>query len=80
MDDFIQIIFGRYLLELLGASIRYIYLNTISLFKNTNYIPFLKIWSPKGNVDKQNENSTSNHMIGVIFFAVLLFLLVIFVV
>jgi len=70
--DFIQIIFGRYLLEFLGALIRYTYLNIIGLFKSCNYTPFLKIWSPKGNVDKQNENSTSNHMIGVIGFGIII--------
>lgn len=78
--DFIQIIFGRYLLELLGALIRYTYLSIISLFKSSNYIPFLKIWSPKRNIDKQNENSTLNHMIGVIFLIVVVGFLIIFMI
>lgn len=76
--DFIQIIFGRYLLELLGALIRYTYLNIISLFNSSNYTPFLKIWSPKRHIDKKNENSTLNHMIGIIFFGVLVVVLIIF--
>lgn len=76
--DFIQIILGRYLLEFLGALIRYTYLNIIGLFKSSNYTPFLKIWSSKGNIDKQNENSTSNHIIGVVFLGVLVVLFIIF--
>lgn len=78
--DFIQIIFGRYLLELLGALIRYTYLNIISLFNSSNYTPFLKIWSPKRHIDKKNENSISNHMIGVVFLGVVVVLLMIFMV
>ena len=78
--DFIEIILGRYLLEFLGASIRYIYLNIGSLIKINNYTPFSKIWSPKGNIDKKNENSTLNHMIGVIFLGIVVVLLVSFVI
>ena len=78
--DFIQIILGRYLLEFLGALIRYVYLNIGSLIKINNYTPFSKIWSPKGNIDKNNENGTLNHMIGVIFFGIVIVLLIIFMV
>jgi hypothetical protein len=76
--DFMEIIFGRYLLEFLGALIRYIYLNIGGLMNINNYTPFSKIWSPKGNIDKKNENSTLNHMIGVIFFGIVVVSLIIF--
>lgn len=78
--DFIGIILGRFVLEFLGALIRYVYLNIGSLIKINNYIPFSKIWSPKGNIDKKNENSELNHMIGVIFFGIVIVLLIIFMV
>lgn len=78
--DFIQIILGRYLLEFLGALIRYIYLNIGSLIKINNYTPFSKIWSPKGGIGKKNENSGLNHMIGVIFLGIVVVLLVSFMI
>lgn len=78
--DLIEIILGRYVLAFLGALIRYVYLNTRSLIKINNYIPFSKIWSSKGNIDKKNENSELNHMIGVIFFGIVIILLIIFMV
>ncbi len=76
--DFIQIIFGRYLLEVLGAFVRYVYLNILGLFKRVNYVPFSKLWSPKGNVERKKGNSELNHMIGVISFGVIVFSLVFF--
>ena len=76
--NFMQIILGRYLLEFLGALFRYIYLNLGGLVRINNYTPFAIIWTPKGNIDKKNENSTLNHMIGVIFFGIIIVLLIIF--
>lgn len=78
--DFIGIILGRYLLEFLGALIRYVYLNIGSLIKINNFIPFSEIWSPKGNIDKKNGNSELNRMVGVIFFGMVIVLLIFFMV
>jgi hypothetical protein len=78
--DFIGVILGRYLLEFLGALFRYIYLNIGTLIKSCIYTPFSKVWHPKGNIDKKNENSTLNHMIGVILFGIVIVLLIIFTV
>ena len=78
--DFIQIILGRYLLEFFGALIRYIYLNIGSLMGINNYTPFSNVWEAKGNIDKKNGNSEMNHMIGVIFFGIIIVLLVSFVI
>ncbi len=78
--DFLQIIIGRYLLELLGALIRYIYLNIKELFTDNNYAPFFEIWIPKGSRNKKDENSSLNHMIGVIFFITIIILLAIFMI
>jgi hypothetical protein len=76
--DFIQIILGQFLLEFLGALIRYVYLNMGSLIKKDDYIPFAKVWCPKGSIDRKSGNSELNHMIGVIFFVIIVVLLVIF--
>ena len=76
--DLIEIIAGRYLIEFLGACIRFTYLNTMVLFKEDDFIIFSEIWSPKGNNNKKNANSERNHMIGVIFLGVTVFLLIIF--
>lgn len=78
--DFIGIILGGFVLDFLGALIRYVYLNIASLIKNNNYISFSMIWSPRGKIDKENENSELNHMIGVIFFGIVIVLLIIFLV
>lgn len=78
--DFIGIILGRYLLEFLGALIRYIYLNIGYLIGINNYTSFSNIWIAKGNIDKKNGNSEMNHMIGVIFFGIIIVLLIIFMV
>ncbi len=78
--DILQIIIGRFLLEFLGALLRYVYFNILGLFKNVNYIPFSQLWSPKVSVKKRDENSELNHMIGVIIFGLIIFLLVIFMI
>lgn len=78
--DFIAILLGRYLLEFFGALIRYIYLNIESLMGINNYTPFSNVWAVKGNIDKKNVNSEKNHMIGVIFFGIIIVLLVSFVI
>ncbi|WP_347050346.1 hypothetical protein [Flavobacterium olei] len=76
--DLIEIISGRYLIELLGACVRFTYLNAIILFKNHDFIVFSEIWSPKGNINKKSANSERNHMIGVIFLGGVIFLFIIF--
>ena len=73
--DILQIILGRYLLELIGASVRYIYISTSSLIGFNEYTTFRKIWSPD---KKKDENSTTNHGVGVIAFGFIIILLIIF--
>lgn len=76
--DFIQIISGQIILDFLGASIRFIYLNLGSLLNNNDFITFSSIWSPTGSNKKKDENSSLNHMIGVILFGIFIILLIIF--
>ena len=52
---------------LIGACVRYIFLNTSSLIEVNENTTFRKIWS----ADKKNENSTKNHGIGVNIFGVM---------
>ncbi|WP_291286861.1 hypothetical protein [Flavobacterium sp.] len=76
--DLLEIILGRYFIEILGACVRFTYLNTIVLFNEDDFITFSEVWSPKGNNNKKDANSERNHMIGVIFLGGIIFLLVIF--
>ena len=78
--DILQIIIGRFLLEFLGALLRYVYFNILGLFKNVNYIPFSQLWLLKINVKKRDENSELNHMIGVVIFGLIILLLAIFMI
>ena len=73
--DIFQILVGKYILELIGACVRYIYLNTSSLLGFNEYISFRKIWSPD---KKKDENSTTNNGVGVIVFGIIIILLIIF--
>lgn len=76
--DLIEIISGRHLLELLGACVRFTYLNAIIIFKEDDFINFSEIWSPRGNINKKNANSERNHMIGVILLGGTVFLFIVF--
>ncbi|MBZ4041704.1 hypothetical protein [Flavobacterium hibisci] len=76
--DLIEIVSGRYLLELLGASARYVYANMIVLLNENDFISFSEIWSPKGNINKKNGNSERNHMIGTIIFIGIIVVMLIF--
>lgn len=76
--DFTEIIFGRIILTFLGASIRFLYSNLVCLLNNNDYITFSSILSPTGSNKKKDGNSSLNHMIGVIFFGILIILLIIF--
>jgi len=73
--DIFQILVGGYILELIGACVRYIYLNTSSLIGFNEYITFRKLWSPD---KKKDKNSTTNHGVGVIVFGIIIILLIIF--
>lgn len=76
--DFIDIISGRVLLEYLGAFVRYLYLNLRCLLNDDDFTTYSSILSPTGSNKKKEGNSSLNNMIGVIFFGVLIFLLIIF--
>lgn len=75
--DIIQIIISKYILEVLGASIRWVYINFISLIiKRKEYVTFTNLWSPKISRGKKEENEMRNYMIGVIVFMFFIVLLV----
>ncbi len=68
--EIIQIIIGRYLVELFGASIRYLLTNFFNKIKGNDLISFSKLWSPKGDQYKKLETETSNRIAGLIFFVI----------
>ena len=76
--DFLQIIVGRILLEYLGASVRFLYVNLRCLLNDDDFTTFSGIWSPTGSNKKKEGNSSLNHMIGVLFLGALILLLIIF--
>ncbi|MNQ34299.1 hypothetical protein D3C85_477510 [compost metagenome] len=76
--DFEEIISGRTILEFLGASIRFLYSNLRCVFNDKDFSTFSSFWSPTGSNRKKEENSSSNHMIGVLFLGILVILLIIF--
>lgn len=78
--NFIQIILGRYLLEFLGALIRYIWSNLLNIFSDEEPKSFSEFWSPKSKKYEKLENEASNRIVGLIFFIIVLVLLGYFVV
>lgn len=74
--DILQIIIGRYLVEFLGAFIRYLYSNLFNKLKEENTIQFSKFWSPKGDKYKKLETETGNRIAGLIFFVIIFIILV----
>lgn len=72
--DIVQIIIGRYLLALFGACFRYLYINISSLVGINQYTTFKKIWNPS---NKRDDNSMTNHGVGLIIFIVFMAFLII---
>ena len=75
--NFFQIIIGRYFLEIIGATARYFFLNTLAYIKGSEPESFSNIWAPKIGDDKRVANGMANHMIGVIIFMTVIVILVI---
>lgn len=77
MEDIFGVIFGRFMLQLLGAVLRYIYLNFMFLINLNRYIPFRELWTSKTK-SCNSDNDSTNQMVGVIFFGIFIFLLIFF--
>ena len=78
--DIIQIIIGRFLVELFGASIRYSYCYLASKIQGKEVVPFSKFWSSQGDRYKKLETETGNRIAGLIFFVIFFIILVKFTV
>ena len=76
--DVEEIISGRIILEFLGASIRFLYSNLRCVFNDNDFTTFSSFWSPTGSNKKKDDISDLNHMIGVLFFGMIIVLLIIF--
>lgn len=77
MEDILGVIIGRYILQLLGAIFRYIYLNFMFLINLNRYRPFRELWTSKTK-SRNSDNDSANHMVGVIFFGIFILLLMFF--
>lgn len=77
MEDILGVIIGRYILQLLGAIFRYIYLNFMFLINLNRYRPFQELWPSKAKL-RNSDNDSTNHMVGVIFFGIFILLLIFF--
>ena len=79
--DILQIIFGRYLIELFGASIRFSFNYIVAQITGKKYLKFASYWNKKsGDSYTKVETETGNRIVGLIFFALLLALIVVFTV
>lgn len=76
--DFIEIISGQFILEFLGASVRFLYFNLSTLLNNDDFRTFSSFWSPNASKKKKKENDQLNNLVGVIFFCALIFAFIIF--
>lgn len=73
MDDILGLIFGRYLIELLGASIRFLYGYVKSKLFGEKYIKFENYWSnKKGNSYNKMETETANRIAGFLFILIII--------
>ena len=77
MEDIFGVIIGRYVIQLIGAIFRYIYLNFMYLINFNRYTTFMELWTSK-NKSNNSDNDSTNHMVGVIFFGVFIILLLFF--
>ena len=77
MEDIFGVIIGRFILQLIGAIFRYIYLNFLFLINLNRYRPFRELWTSKTKSTNRDNDST-NHMVGVIFFGIFILLLIFF--
>lgn len=73
--DIFQIIFGRFIVELIGASIRFLVVNILNTIKGTKTLSFSKFWTPNSNEYKKLETETANKIVGLFFFVLVLVLI-----
>ena len=79
--EIFQIIFGRYLIELIGAYIRFGFGYLKSKLIGTEYIKFENYWNKKnGNQYEKLETETGNRIAGFFFFAILIGIIIYFTV
>jgi len=72
--DLFEIVFGRGLLEGIGGTIRFGIDKFMSIFTRKNVKPFSTYFKDgKGDVF---TNGVGNHIIGIIFFGIIIFILI----
>jgi len=71
--DILQIILGRYFIELIGASIRFSFNYISAQIRRNEYIPFASYWNKKrGDYYQKLETEAGNRIVGFIFFVLLI--------
>jgi len=72
--QFFQVIIGRYLVELIGASIRFSFNYLKSKITGSEYLKFSEYWNKKkGGLYEKLETETANRIAGGLFlFAIIL--------
>ena len=79
--EIFQIIFGRSLIELIGASIRFSFSYLKFKLLGNEYIKFEKYWNKKeGNKYDKVETETANRIAGFFFFAIFIGIIIYFTV
>ena len=79
--DLFSIIIGRYIVELIGASIRFSINYLITKIKGTNYIKFAEYWhKKKGGIYEKSETETANRIAGGFFLFAIILIIVTFTV
>ena len=79
--EIIQILIGRYIVELTGAGLRTGFDRIISLFKKSKPKKVSDYWNhKKGGTYEKMETETANRIVGGSFFAGIIALIIIFTV
>ncbi|NVN18050.1 hypothetical protein GUA46_06840 [Muricauda sp. HICW] len=73
--DIFQIIFGRFFVELIGASIRYSLINISNIIREKELKSFSKFWTPDGSEYKKLETESGNRIAALFVFVILLVLI-----
>ena len=76
--DLLSIIIGRYVIELIGALIRFSINYLIAKIKGTKHIKFEEYWhKKKGGVYEKSETETANRIAGGFFlFSIIIFIVI----
>ncbi|GAA4327157.1 hypothetical protein GCM10023115_25030 [Pontixanthobacter gangjinensis] len=73
--DLIGVIIGQYLLEFIGASIRYIFNQFKSILFPIKKLSFSDYWSPNSDLYQRLETEVGNRIAGGMFLVIVLIII-----